>query len=157
MEIETALRHLRERFETDKEVRRAYMVLAGEKLKGGSQAAVAKEAWGMCFKEFQEWYDKKKVLLEGMRRFHHAIRGGTDLIDVIESGHWKVDFLHRTVTEKGLDASLAVDMVTLEDNYDVALVVPRQYRIRPKSSIVAPPARSTFATTRWTFSSVNLA
>ena len=36
---------------------------------------------------------------------------------------WKVDFLHRTVTEKGLDASLAVDMVALADNYDVALVL----------------------------------
>ena len=115
--------HLRDRFEADKEVRRAYMALAGEKLKGGTQADVAKEAWSMCFNEFKEWYEKKKALLEGMRRFHHAIRGGTDLIDVVESGHWKVDFLHRTVSEKGLDASLAVDMVTLSDNYDVGLVL----------------------------------
>lgn len=115
--------HLQERFEADRELKRLYMALAGEKLKGAAQEAVTKEAWSMCFKEFKDWYEKKKALLEGMRRFHHAIRGSTDFIDVIESGHWKVDFLHRTLTEKGLDASLAVDMVALADNYDVALVL----------------------------------
>jgi uncharacterized LabA/DUF88 family protein len=115
--------HLRERFEADRETRRGYMALAGEKLKGSPQDAVAKEAWALCFKDFQDWYEKKKALLEGMRRFHHAIRGSTDFVDMIECGHWKVDFLHRTVSEKGLDASLAVDMVALADNYDVALVL----------------------------------
>lgn len=115
--------HLRERFEADKDVKRTYMALAGEKLKGAPQEAVVKEAWGMCFHEFQDWYERKCGLLDGMRRFHHAIRGTTDFVDVIECGHWKVDFLHRTVTEKGLDASLAVDMVALADNYDVALVL----------------------------------
>jgi uncharacterized LabA/DUF88 family protein len=115
--------HLHERFENDREQKRAYFALAGEKLKGASQEAVAKEAWAMCFREFQDWYEKKRSTLEGMRRFHHAIRGSTDFVDVVECGHWKVDFLHRTVTEKGLDASLAVDMVALADNYDVALVL----------------------------------
>ena len=47
--------HLRERFEADRDVKRTYMALAGEKLKGAAQDAIAKEAWGMCFKEFQEW------------------------------------------------------------------------------------------------------
>ena len=40
-----------------------------------------------------------------------------------EHGHWKVNFLHKWVEEKGLDTSLAVDMVALQDNYDVAVVM----------------------------------
>lgn len=58
-----------------------------------------------------------------MRRFHQGVRVGTDVIDVYEHGHWKVDFLHKWVEEKGLDTSLAVDMVALQDNYDVAVVM----------------------------------
>jgi uncharacterized LabA/DUF88 family protein len=42
---------------------------------------------------------------------------------VIECGHWKVDLLKRAVFEKGLDTRLAVDMVTMVKNYDVALLV----------------------------------
>jgi uncharacterized LabA/DUF88 family protein len=115
--------HLHERFAADRDLKRTHLALAGEKLKGAPQEAIANDAWSMCFKEFQDWYERKKSLLDGMHRFHHAIRGSTDFVDVIECGHWKVDFLHRTVTEKGLDASLAVDMVALADNYDVALVL----------------------------------
>src|SRR3712207_8832405 len=35
----------------------------------------------------------------------------------------KVDLLHHTLNEKGLDTSLAVDMVALQDTYDVALLI----------------------------------
>ena len=58
-----------------------------------------------------------------MRSFHQGIRIRTNLIDVYEHGHWKVNFLHKWVEEKGLDTSLAVDMVALQDNYDVAVVM----------------------------------
>ena len=34
-----------------------------------------------------------------------------------------MNFLHKWVEEKGLDTSLAVDMVALQDNYDVAVVM----------------------------------
>lgn len=115
--------HLRDRFDADKEVKRAYMALAGQKLKGASQAEVAAEAWVMCYNEFKEWYEYKWKILDGMRRFHHAIRTGTDFIDVIECGHWKVDLLHRALEEKGLDTTLAVDMVAMERNYDVAVTL----------------------------------
>ena len=57
------------------------------------------------------------------RSFHQGIRIRTNLIDVYEHGHWKVNFLHKWVEEKGLDTSLAVDMVALQDNYDVAVVM----------------------------------
>ena len=58
-----------------------------------------------------------------MRSFHQGVRIRTNLIDVHEHGHWKVNFLHKWVEEKGLDTSLAVDMVALQDNYDVAVVM----------------------------------
>jgi uncharacterized LabA/DUF88 family protein len=58
-----------------------------------------------------------------MRRFNFSVRSNTDFIDIIECGHWKVHFLSRYVEEKGLDTTLAVDMVTLSDHYDVALLL----------------------------------
>jgi uncharacterized LabA/DUF88 family protein len=115
--------YLRERFDSDKDLKRKYMSLAGREMPGEAQDKVATEAWVICFKEFQEWYDKKKSILDGMKRFQFAIQSGTNLIEVIECGHWKVDFLHKTLTEKGLDTTLAVDMVALENNYDIALVL----------------------------------
>jgi len=114
--------YLRERFDADRETKRGYMAVVGPKMPGEPQDKVTQEAWSLCFKEFREWYQKKRDLLDGMKRFQHAVRTGTDLIDIIPSGHWKVDFLTRTLTEKGVDASLAVDMVALADNYDVAIV-----------------------------------
>jgi uncharacterized LabA/DUF88 family protein len=51
------------------------------------------------------------------------VRISTDLIDVVESGHWKVNFLRKWVEEKGLDTSLAVHMLAYLENYDVGLVV----------------------------------
>lgn len=114
---------LRAQFEKDPELRRTYMALAGVKLPGRPQEEVVIEAWSTCFNAAKEWYDKRCDLVEGFRRFHHGVRAGTDFIDVIECGRWKVDLLHRTVTEKGVDTRMAVDMVTSLSNYDVALVV----------------------------------
>jgi uncharacterized LabA/DUF88 family protein len=58
-----------------------------------------------------------------MRRFYHGVRADTDFVDIIEAGHWKVDFLYKYVSEKGLDTRLAVDIVTQADYFDVALVI----------------------------------
>ena len=115
--------HLRERFEGDRSAQRVYMALAGQKLHGESQGKIATEAWALCFKDFEGWYEKKRQIVDGMRRFHHAVEDSTDLIDIIRCGHWKVDFMNRSLTEKGLDTRLAVDMVALSENYDVALVL----------------------------------
>jgi uncharacterized LabA/DUF88 family protein len=115
--------HLHERFEADREIKRTYMALAGQKLAGQPQDKIAKEAWAMCFDEFEKWYAQKQKLLDGMIKFYHAVRSSTDFIDIIECGHWKVDFLGRSLSEKGLDTTLAVDMVAMADNYDVAIVL----------------------------------
>jgi uncharacterized LabA/DUF88 family protein len=110
-------------FVRDQEVKNVWLAKAGKANPGLSGTKLEDKAWAMCFADFKEWYDKKRSILEGMKRFHQSIKIGTDLIDVLEHGHWKVNFLHKWVEEKGLDTSLAVDMVALQDNYDVAVVV----------------------------------
>ena len=52
-----------------------------------------------------------------------ASRPATDFVEIRQEGHWKVDLLHHTLNEKGLDTSLAVDMVALQDTYDIALLI----------------------------------
>src|ERR1043166_6249818 len=115
--------YLHERFKADFVVRRTYLALAGPKFPSASQEKIEEEAWAMCFKEFQDWYEKKKEILDGMRTFHYSVRTNSDFIDINECGHWKVDFLHRSLTEKGLDTAIAVDMLAMQENYDVALVL----------------------------------
>ena len=90
---------------------------------GQSQSSVALKAWALCFEGLRKWYDAKKQTLDGMKRFHHGVQSSTDLIDILEIGHWKVDFFSRSCEEKGLDTRLAVDMIALEENYEVAIVV----------------------------------
>lgn len=115
--------YLKERFDETRTVKDGYMATAGKMLPGKAQADVALKAWSLCFDEFQAWYEGKCSALEKMRRFHHGVRTSTNLIDILEVGHWKVDFFSHICEEKGLDTRLAVDMVALESNYDVAVVV----------------------------------
>lgn len=114
---------LRRAFATDKEIRDAWLATAGRESPGLDQSHLEDKAWAMCFADFRAWYARKENILEGMRRFYQGVRITTDLIDIIEAGHWKVNFLHKWVEEKGLDTRLAVDMVALQDNYDVAVLV----------------------------------
>lgn len=116
--------HLREQFERDEELQRFYLT---EVTRPGNKAPppqVAKsQAWARCFEEIKRWYENKRATLAKMKRFYYAVRSNTNHIDIAERGHWKVDILHRMVQEKGLDTSLAVDMIALLDNYDVAVVI----------------------------------
>ncbi len=114
--------YLKERFDESK-IKAGYMAVASKALPGRPQAEVALKAWSICFDELRTWYQGKWASLEGMRRFHHGVRTWTDLIDILEVGHWKVDFFSHVCEEKGLDTRLAVDMIALEQNYDVAVVV----------------------------------
>jgi uncharacterized LabA/DUF88 family protein len=114
---------LRKAFTADKAVRDYWLSVVGKANPGMTGTELDDKAWAACFKDFREWYEKRRELLDGIRRFHQGVRISTDLIDIIEAGHWKVDFIHKSVSEKGLDTSLAVDMVALQGNYDVAVVV----------------------------------
>src|SRR5262249_55923611 len=76
-----------------------------------------------CFSETREWYESKRRALERKKRFYHGVQAATDFVEIRQEGHWKVDLLHHSVNEKGLDTSLAVDMVALQDTYDIALLI----------------------------------
>ena len=73
--------------------------------------------------ETREWYESKRRALERKKRFYHGVQAATDFVEIRQEGHWKVDLLHHTVNEKGLDTSLAVDMVALQETYDIALLI----------------------------------
>ncbi len=81
------------------------------------------EAWALCFAETRDWYENKRRALERKKRFYHGVQAATDFVEIRQEGHWKVDLLHHSMNEKGLDTSLAVDMVALSDTYDVALLI----------------------------------
>jgi uncharacterized LabA/DUF88 family protein len=115
--------HLKSRFDENYEVKKPYLELAGKKRAGESQEQIDAEAWALCFSELKDWYDRRLQILDGMKRFYYAVRSSTDFIDISECGHWKVDFFNRSLSEKGLDATLAVDMLALMDSYDVAIVL----------------------------------
>jgi len=114
---------LRDAFSHDKGIHDYWLSITGKANPELTGSKLEDGAWTACFNDFKGWYEKKCAVLDGMRRFHQGVRISTDLIDVLECGHWKVNFLHKWLEEKGVDTSLAVDMVALQDNYDVAVVV----------------------------------
>ncbi len=123
LDSHTAENSLKDAFGRDAELKRSFMALAGQQNQGLQQNELYEKAWSICYGEIKDWYSQKRQALAGIRKFHYAVQSETDFIDIIECGHWKVDMLHRKVEEKGLDTSLAVDMVTQISHYDVALLV----------------------------------
>jgi len=114
---------LRGAFVRDAEIRALWMTRVSIGNPTLPEDELEEAAWQACSADFRDWYGQKVRAIDGMRRFYAGVRATSDLIDIREAGHWKVNFLHRWVEEKGLDTALAVDMVALQDNYDVAVVV----------------------------------
>jgi uncharacterized LabA/DUF88 family protein len=113
---------LRKAFDADRDIREKWVAQTTKYNPELEGAALWEKAWNDCYNDFKYWYESKQEILRKMHNFHQAIRANTNLIDVITTGHWKVNFIHKWVEEKGLDTSLAVDMVALMENYDVAMV-----------------------------------
>ncbi len=130
----TLLDHLRGFFENNRELHRAYMAMAAREHPEAAGDELADAAWRLCLEEGRTWYERKRNALEGMKRFNYSVRRNTQFIEIIESGHWKVDLLRRQVTEKGVDTALAVDVVTLVDSYDVAVVLSADADMIPSLS-----------------------
>jgi uncharacterized LabA/DUF88 family protein len=107
-------------YKKDVELSREYINLARAQ---GKTENIEQEAWAICFSKIKSWYSGKKSNIEKQKEFYFGVSSATDFIDIIQCGHLKVDILHRNLAEKGLDTFLAVDMVSLVDTYDVALVV----------------------------------
>lgn len=115
--------HLRGLFQKSSHVKRNYMALAGQKLKGAPDDKVFQEAWTTCFSEFKEWYESRRKHVQSLLRFYYGVKSETDFLEIIPCGHWKVDLLGRRITEKGLDTRMAVDMVMKQSTYDTALII----------------------------------
>ncbi len=114
---------LRGRFEMNPRLRDAFLEDAHRRSPDLAPERRLDEAWSLCFAETRDWYDGKRRALERKKRFYHGVQAATDFVEIRQEGHWKVDLLHHTLNEKGLDTSLAVDMVALQDTYDVALLI----------------------------------
>jgi uncharacterized LabA/DUF88 family protein len=119
----TSRQALRSAFVRDAEVRALWLTRASAAHPELPESELEEAAWQACSADFRGWYEARQRAVDGMRRFYTSVRASSDLIDIREAGHWKVNFLHRWVEEKGLDTALAVDMLALQDNYDVAVVV----------------------------------
>lgn len=115
---------LRRWFNKNQDLKSKYIALAvSQKNQYTDPGKIVDAAWLICMEEVALWYEQKKQSIEKSKNFHFGITSGTDFIDIIECGHLKIDILSRTANEKGVDTSLAVDMVTLADTYDIALVL----------------------------------
>ena len=57
---------------------------------------------------------------ERKKRFYHGVQAATDFVEIRLEGHWKVDLLHHTVNEKGLDTSPARRHGLAQETYDIA-------------------------------------
>lgn len=105
------------------DVKRAYQAIARSSNPDFSEQQVQENAFEMCFLESQDWYEQRRFSLEKMNMFNYSVRSNTNFVDIIECGHWKVDFLRRKTEEKGIDTSLVIDMVTQINYYDVAILI----------------------------------
>ncbi len=114
---------IEKQFNSARLIKAEFAAQAGKKLGTKDQSLVAKQAWEDFWIECKSWYQDKLQVLEGMKKFHHAVLTSTDFIDIRAVAHWKVNFVERSLAEKGLDTALAVDMVALQSNYDVAIVI----------------------------------
>lgn len=110
--------------QSDNSIRKEeYYLLARNQLGDVRQEDINNTAWSIYYNEIKEWYSTKKSQIEKQNDFYFGVESSTDFIDIIRSGHLKVDFLTRHIIEKGIDTSLAVDMLSLIDTYDVALLI----------------------------------
>lgn len=114
---------LRQRFESNSRLRDSYVEDVSRRMPDLNPDRRVEEAWHLCFAETRDWYENKKRALERKKRFYYGVQAATDFVEIRQEGHWKVDLLHHTLNEKGLDTSLAVDMVALQETYDVALLI----------------------------------
>jgi uncharacterized LabA/DUF88 family protein len=114
---------LRNRFEANPRYRETYLAEVARRFPDLAPEHRIGEAWNLCFTEARDWYENKRRALERKKRFYHGVQAATDFVEIRQEGHWKVDLLSRSLDEKGLDTSLAVDMVALQDSYDIALLI----------------------------------
>jgi uncharacterized LabA/DUF88 family protein len=122
-ESERTRGHLFRMFDRDAASRRLYIADAHQRNPKLQLPELTAEAFVTYRSERRSWYEGKIAALDSMRKFYRTIRQSTQFIDIKDHGVWKVNIHAKSVEEKGVDTSLAVDMVALLDTYDVAIVI----------------------------------
>ena len=122
-----AQKHLSDRFDRDLEIRPLWLNTVARSLADAGKPvtdpkALTAEAWQACLLDIRAWYEKKQRNLESMNRFFHAVEVNTEFIQLARVGRWKIDLLHKSSVEKGVDTHLVADMIGFADAYDVALL-----------------------------------
>jgi uncharacterized LabA/DUF88 family protein len=77
----------------------------------------------------RQWYDAESIRLQKLHdEVHSRIAIENDLVDYRYAGVLRVNpYTQERLEEKGVDVGLAVDMVTMVDSYDVAVLVSGDY------------------------------
>ncbi len=145
-DTERAKTHLYRTFERDEETRRLYLAEARERHPDAGLPEQTVEAFSTYKHERKAWYEDKVSTLDGMRRFYRTIRQSTQFIDIKDNGQWKVNIHSKSVEEKGVDTSLAVDMVALVDTYDVAILISGDADMIPSVEYVKSRGKSVAVT-----------
>ena len=115
--------HLNDRFMKSRDLKERWFAMAAKEQPELSIEAQQQMAFDNWYADTSAWYARKRETLDGVRRFYYSVRRSTDQIDIIECGHWKPNLSSHWVDEKGLDTSLAVDMLALRDAFDVAVII----------------------------------
>ena len=115
--------HLIERFQDDRELHGRWMAEAAHKPGGTEPGRGEGIALNLFLEDCHSWYEKRQSVLGGMNRFHHAVEAATDIIELCRCGRWKVDLLHKVITERGLDVCFAVNSLALADSFDLAILI----------------------------------
>lgn len=95
----------------------------GKQYSGISSSDTYSKAFDEFYRDRKAWYEERLSTVEKYRGFYDSIRRTCDFIDINDTGHWKLDFISKSVNEKGIDTALSVDSATMINSYDVALIV----------------------------------
>lgn len=117
------IENLKKQFLQNRDLKSKFMQEAGKKLPSALTAQVEQECFQLWINDIKTWYDSKVRQVKGFNDFYHGLESSTEFIEVRRCGRWKVNLFDKVVEEKGVDTALAVDMVGLISEYDVALLV----------------------------------
>lgn len=136
LDLPSSKETIKDLFNNEKIAKNSYMSTAAKTNSSKDQSIIYEEAWELFYQDVKSWYSEKKNKLIKLKKFHFGISSETDFIRLIECGHWKVDFVHQSVEEKGLDTKLSVDLVTQINNYDIALLLSGDADIIPSIEFI---------------------
>lgn len=110
-------------FNSNREIKSAFMASAGKENPTLSQDELAQKSLDAFIADRELWYNDRKKKISGFCDFYDIIQRQCDFISISPCGYWKMDFISKTVDEKGIDTALAVDSVTMSDTFDITIIL----------------------------------